>query len=253
VRQDDRAPFATALERARAAAYPPGEYVGQESFMGAGQIRRLARRAGIGRGVSVLDLCCGVAGPGRLITAETACSYLGLDSSRSALEIARELAGDLPCRFAQAHLPPLPDEQFGVVLLLETLLAFSDKQTLVDEVARVLEPGGRFACTAEVGRPLTAGERARMPDADTVFLIELTELSALMREAGLVVTWLEDWSASHGETAIALLASFRAESAAISARVGTRALDDLIAAHRLWSDWLRSGRVRKFALVAERP
>ena len=32
----------TALERARAAAFPAGEYVGQESFIRAGEVRTLA-------------------------------------------------------------------------------------------------------------------------------------------------------------------------------------------------------------------
>ena len=252
MRQDERARFASALERARVAAYPPGEYVGQESFMQAGEIRRLARQAGVGPGVSVVDLCCGVAGPGRLITAETGCSYLGLDASQSALALARELAGDLPCRFAPAHLPPLPDGRYQVVLLFETLLAFADKRTLVREVARVLEPDGRFACTVEAGLPLSAEERALMPDADTVWLIELAELVELMHEAELTVTWQEECSASHQATATALLGSFRADSAAIARQIGPRALDELIVAHELWSEWLESGRVRKFALVVER-
>ena len=63
MRQDQRAPLLTALEQARAAAYPAGEYVGQESFMRASEVRTLAHRARVGPGVSVLDLCCGVAGP----------------------------------------------------------------------------------------------------------------------------------------------------------------------------------------------
>jgi SAM-dependent methyltransferase len=252
VRQDQRVPFVAALQRAREAAYPPGEYVGQESFMSAGEIRRLARRARIGTGVSVLDLCCGVAGPGRLITAESGCRYLGLDCSASAVQIARELAGDLPCRFEQAQLPPLPDGRFEVVLLLETMLAFPDKRALLGEVARVLEPGGRFACTVEEGRPLTTGERARMPDADTVHLITWTDLASLLDEAGLALTWREECTASHQAAAAALLRSFRAESGDIAGLVGARASAELIAAHQLWCDWLGSGRVRKFALVAEK-
>jgi ubiquinone/menaquinone biosynthesis C-methylase UbiE len=43
------------------------------------------------------------------------------------------------------------------------------------EMARVLEPGGRFAFTVDEGRPLTQPERARMPGADTVWPIELAE------------------------------------------------------------------------------
>ena len=33
----------------------------------------------------------------------------------------------------------------------------------------------------------------------------------------------------------------------------SQAFEELVAAHRLWSDWLTEGRVRKFALVAEKP
>jgi SAM-dependent methyltransferase len=252
VRQDQRAPFQTSLRQAREAAFSPGEYVGQESFMGAREIRRLARRAGIGPGVPVLDLCCGVAGPGRLITAELGCSYLGLDYSADALEIARDLAGPLPCRFEQAHLPPLPDRRAEVVLLLETMLAFPDKATLVGEVARVLEPGGRFAFTLEEGQPLTPQEQAGMPDADTVWLIGLAELTALLSAVGLTVTWQEECTAAHRATAAALLTAVCADAAGITAEIGSRAFTELITAHELWVDWLGSGRARKFALVAEK-
>jgi SAM-dependent methyltransferase len=242
----------TALERARAAAYPAGEYVGQESFMRAAEIRRLAHQARVGPGVSVLDLCCGVAGPGRMITAESGCRYLGVDHCASALATARQLAGNLPCRFEQAHLPPLPEGRFEVVFLLETMLAFPDKAALVYEVARVLEPGGRFAFTVEEGLPLTRQERARMPGADTVWPIELAELTGMLRGAGLTVIWRQEYSSSHRATATALLRCYRAESPRIAAQIGARATAELITAHELWSDWLGSGRVRKFAIVAEK-
>jgi SAM-dependent methyltransferase len=240
----------TALEQAKAAAFPADEYVGQESFMRAGEVRTLAHRAGVGRGVSVLDLCCGVAGPGRMITAESGCRYLGVDHSASALAIARELASNLPCRFEQAHIPPLPEGRFEVVLLLETMLAFPDKDALVGEVARVLEPGGRFAFTVEEGRELTRQERALMPGADTVWPIRLAKLTGALREAGLTVTWRHECGSSHQAIAAALLRCYRADSQQIAAQIGTRATADLITSHRLWSDWLGSGRVRKFAIVA---
>ncbi len=242
----------TAVERAQAAAYPAGEYVGQQSFMRAGEIRALAHQARIGPGVSVLDLCCGVAGPGRMITAESGCDYLGLDHSASALATAQELAGNLPCRFGQAHLPPLPEGRFEVVLLLETMLAFRDKRALVGEVERVLEPGGRFAFTVEEGRPLTRQERARMPAADTVWLIELAELTGMLRETGLTAIWRQEYSSAHHATATTLLRCYRADAPQIAGQIGTRATAELITAHQLWSDWLGSGRVRKFAILAEK-
>jgi SAM-dependent methyltransferase len=242
----------TALERAQATAYPAGEYVGQESFMRAAEVRRLAHQARVGPGVSVLDLCCGVAGPGRMITAESGCHYLGVDQSASALATARQLAGKLSCRFEQAHLPPLPEGRFEVVFLLETMLAFPDKDALIAEVVRVLEPGGRFAFTVEEGRPLTQQERARMPAADTVWPIELAELTGVLRDAGLAVTWQQDYSSSHHAIATALLRCYRADSPQIASQIGNQATAQLITAHQLWSDWLGSGRVRKFAMVAEK-
>ncbi|HEY3735214.1 MAG TPA: methyltransferase domain-containing protein [Streptosporangiaceae bacterium] len=220
--------------------------------MRADEIRTLAHQARAGPGVSLLDMCCGVAGPGRMITAQSRCRYLGLDYSASALAIARERAGNLPCSFEQAHLPPLPGGRFEVVLLLEAMLAFPDKDALVAEVVRVLEPGGRFAFTVEEGRPLNRQERARMPGADTVWLIELAELTGMLRKAGLTVVWRQEHSSSHHATATALLRCYRADSPQIAGQIGPQATAELITAHRLWSDWLGSGRVRKFAIVAEK-
>src|SRR5919112_5351993 len=127
--------------------------------MTAGEIRALGAKAGVGPGVALLDLCCGIAGPGRYLTRELGCVYLGVDASASAVAIARGRAGDLPCRFAIAHVPPLPQGSADVVLLLETMLAFEDKDALMRAIAGALRPGGRFALTLEAGPPLTTAER----------------------------------------------------------------------------------------------
>jgi sarcosine/dimethylglycine N-methyltransferase len=251
MRQDERLPFDRALGRARRAAYPSGEFVGQESFMRADEIRALAVRAGIAPGVSVLDLCCGVAGPGRFLTGELGCDYLGVDSSESAIAIARERADGLPCRFEVRRVPPVPDGRFDVVLLLETMLAFADKEALLHAIASALPVGGRFAFTVEEGEPLDDAERQAMPEADTVSLVPLPDLVASLERAGLRVEWMAECSQAHHEMAESLLDAFASDRAAIAAEVGDSAIDDLLAAHRLWSDWLRTGRVRKFAAVAE--
>jgi sarcosine/dimethylglycine N-methyltransferase len=192
-------------ERARGAAGAPGE-----GFMTAAEILALAARAGIGPGVAVLDACCGVGGPGRLIARELDCDYLGVDASAAAVAAARERANGVPCRFAVAQVPPLPAGRFDVVLLLETMLAFEDKEPLVRAIAEVLPPGGRFAFTLEEGAPLTAAEREAMPGADTVWLTPLDELTGSLGRAGLAVTWLEDHSRSHRATARALADAYAA-------------------------------------------
>jgi len=252
VKQDERAPFDRALHHARVSAYAPGEFVEQESFMTADEIRALAVQAGVGPGVAVLDLCCGIAGPGRFVTRELGCDYLGVDASASAVAIARERTNGLPCRFAVAQVPPLPAGSFDVVLLLETMLAFADKDTLVGAIAAALERGGRFAFTLEEGAPLTAAERTAMPDADTVWLTPLEQLAASLERAGLALVSQEDHSRAHRAMAQALADAFAADAAGIAEQIGRQALDDLLAAHRLWVDWLDAGRVRKLAVVAER-
>lgn len=220
--------------------------------MGAGEIRALAHNAGVAPGVSVLDLCCGIGGPGRFITEELACDYLGVDYSADAIDIARQRAGDLPCRFEVARIPPIPPGPFDVVVLLETLLAFPEKEPLLREISRALTTGGRFACTFEAGLPLTEAERERMPDADTVWLVPVDEMLASLDRAGLVVRRQEDHTRSHAATAESLTESFAADAGDIAAQIGDEALEELLRAHRLWSDWLRTGRVRKIALVAEK-
>ena len=250
MRQDERTRYDQALRTARAAAFPPEEFVEQESFMRAGEILSVASRAGIGPGVSVLDLCCGVAGPGRLITSRLGCTYLGVDMSASAVELARARATGLSCRFEVEEVPPVPGGPFDVVLLLETMLAFPDKETLLGEIAAALVPGGRFAFTVEEGRPLSEAEREAMPEADTIWPIPLIELVGQMSCAGLEVSWRQERTRSHRQVADALIGAFVAERSAIAAELGGGAVDDLLAAHRLWSDWMQTGRVRKFAIVA---
>ena len=85
-----------------------------------------------------------------------------------------------PVASRSREIPPLPPGPFDVVLLFETMLAFPDKEPLLQEISRALPTGGRFAFTMEEGLPLTEAERERMPDADTVWLTPLEEMLALL-------------------------------------------------------------------------
>jgi hypothetical protein len=83
-------------------------------------------------------------------------------------------------------------------------------------------------------------------------LTPLDEMHGMLARHGLVVRWQDDWSPSHRAVAESLIDRFAADAANIVSRIGRRPLDELLAAHRLWSEWLATGRVRKIALVAER-
>jgi hypothetical protein len=104
----------------------------------------------------------------------------------------------------------------------------------------------------EEGPPLTEIEREKMPDADTVWLTPEHEMLALLARVGLAVRWSSDCSQAHLAVADGLINAFAADAANIAEQIGLRALEELLTAHRLWSQWLRNGRVRKLALVAEK-
>jgi sarcosine/dimethylglycine N-methyltransferase len=66
------------------------------------------------------------------------------------------------------------------------------------------------------------------------------------------VRWREDHSRSHRAIADRLIEAFVTDAADIAEQIDSRALEELLIAHRLWSAWLREGRVRKIAVVAEK-
>ena len=252
INHDARTAVDRALHKARVSAYPPGEFVGQESFMRASDILRLAEHAGIGPGTSVLDACCGVGGPGVLIARQFGCSYHGVDASASAVRIARARARDLDCRFDVARLPPLPPGAYDVVLLFETMLAFPDKRSLLRNISSALPQGGRFVFTVEEGEPLSERERRSIPDSGTVWLTPLRELQSHLQAARMTVTLQVDCGHAHQVIAQRLYDELSTNATDIARHLGAETLNSLLTAHRLWSDWLRIGRVRKFALVAQR-
>ena len=153
-------------ERARAAAHAAGEYVGQESFMGAGEIRLLAGRAGIAAATSVLDLCCGSAGPGLLIARELGCIYLGVDSQRGAIEVARERAARAALPVPGARRAAAAGRRASTWCCCWRRCSRSPTSgRWWQAIADALEPGGRFAFTLEEGEPLTepSASRCRTP------------------------------------------------------------------------------------------
>jgi hypothetical protein len=77
-------------------------------------------------------------------------------------------------------------------------------------------------------------------------------LTDLLAAVSLTITWQEECTKFHAVTAAALLDAYRGDAGRIADRVGARGLDELVAAHELWADWLSSGRMRKFAIVAEK-
>ena len=151
--------------------------------MTASEIRALAAQAGIAPGSRCWTCAAGLPAPGGSSRGSWAAPTWVSTPARARCHSARARGRPaLPLRGRTDPAPP--GRPFDVVLLLETMLAFEDKDALVREISAALGPGGRFAFTLEEGQPLTAAERAAMPDADTVWLTPLDEMAASLERAG---------------------------------------------------------------------
>ena len=95
-------------------------------------------------GRRVLDVACGE-GYGTAALARVAKSAVGVDVSPAAIAHARATyAGTANASFVEASCTrmPLPDRAFDTVVSFETLEHIEAQEAFLDEVARVLEPGG---------------------------------------------------------------------------------------------------------------
>ena len=105
---------------------------------------------GIGADDSVLDVGCGIGGPARALASRIGCPVTGLDLTPDFCDCARELnfllgLEDLVEIVEGSALDmPFEDESFEVVVTQHASMNIQDKAGLYIEIARVLEPGGRF-------------------------------------------------------------------------------------------------------------
>ena len=134
----------------------------------------------------LLDLGCG-AGKGPLSTLPTE-NAVGLDFSEAQLQLARERT-DAELVAGEMTALPFADERFEAVTAFYSVihLPVPDHADCYGEVARVLEPGGRFLFSigddwaGENEAWLDAGERMAWS------FPSLSETEQLLEEAGLVV------------------------------------------------------------------
>lgn len=132
--------------------YPPGfEHI---SFLTLREMQDMAAALHLSTGSVLVDLACGMGGPGLWIARETGAQLIGVDISAVALAAARERAQRLglsqiarfvPGSFAHTSLDAASVDG---VLTVDALQYAPDKQAALDEAARILRPGGRlaFAC-----------------------------------------------------------------------------------------------------------
>ena len=90
-----------------------------------------------------------------------------------------------------------------------------------------------------------------MPEGDRIWLVTEEEFRVLLHAAGLQLRQVEDRTDAHAEVARRLAMAFARHREDITAGLGAKRCDEILAAHAQWVQWLAAGRVRKLAVVAE--
>ena len=94
----------------------------------------------------VLDVGCGEGQIARLAAAEVGASFVaGVDPTWAQLVLARERGGGPAYARSDAAALPFRDAQFDAVVACLVFEHIAEVDAAIAEVARVLEPGGRFA------------------------------------------------------------------------------------------------------------
>lgn len=104
------------------------------------------------RGLRVLEVSCGHGGGASYFTRTyQPVEYIGLDLNPEAIRHcqSRHQAAGLRFQVGDAQKLPFPEASFDVVINVEASHCYPDFSGFVDEVARVLKPGGTF-CHADL-------------------------------------------------------------------------------------------------------
>jgi SAM-dependent methyltransferase len=147
------------LKRALAALGPEDQRLTPEQLApldqfhtrGLAATAELARLAGIGAEMSVLDVGSGVGGPARFLAATYGCRVTGVDLSESFVDAARYLtertgqSGRVSFQTASALDLPFEDGRFDAVFLQHVAMNIPERARLYREIRRVLKSRGRLA------------------------------------------------------------------------------------------------------------
>lgn len=168
-----------------------------------------------GPGDTVLDIGCGMGGPGRYLADRFGCSVAGIDllaarvESAQALSELSGLAGRTSYRVADAAGLPFEDGSFAQVWVLDVSIHVTPKAAMFAEVARVLRAGGLLVLHDQLG-PLPAA-MAPVTRLAPYVAQTLPQLISAVEEVGLqVLTWQD--------TTAPVLASLRQARARLDER-----------------------------------
>jgi ubiquinone/menaquinone biosynthesis C-methylase UbiE len=152
-----------------------------------------------GPDATVLDLGCGLGGPGRFVADRFGCRIVGVDLVPRRVELAESLAemtgmsDRTSYRVADATRLEVDASSFDQVWMLDVSMHIRDKAALFGEIARVLRPGGLLVMHEQTG-PLPKAMRPVTRQAPYI-APSLPQLLRYVERAGMrVLTWRDSTS-----------------------------------------------------------
>jgi phosphoethanolamine N-methyltransferase len=157
------------------------------------------------RGCLILDLGCGVGGYDTLLVeAHGAEKVVGVDIDSASVDLARRrvLSAGLGDRLEFRHVSPGPlpfgDASFDIVFSKDTIVDLPDKQSAIDELFRVLIPGGTIVLSDwfRAEGPMTPEMRAWTSEGDETYeMATLAETGEELARSGFTDLVTEDRNA----------------------------------------------------------
>src|SRR5262245_25671173 len=166
--------------------------------------RELARLAGIGPEMNVLDVGGGFGGPARTLASEFGCTVTVLDLTEAFCRAGESLTDRVGLRdrvrfrHGDALAMPFGDGAFDLVWTQHSSMNIPDKDKLYGEVHRVLRPGGRLALHDIMAGPV---QPLHFPvlwaeDPSISFLRPPADIRALLKGTGFrEVAWIDNSAA----------------------------------------------------------
>jgi O-methyltransferase StaMB len=156
----------------------------------------------IGAGSHVLDVGCGIGGPGVRIARLTGARVTGISVSQEQIRCANSLAESagvaerVVFQRANAMKLPFPTQSFDAAIAIESFFHMPDRGQVLAQICRSLRPGGRLVLTDSFERaPIPV---AKQPTVNRFFnysmatmatMVQAEDYPPLLRHAGL---WFEE-------------------------------------------------------------